>query len=121
MARVSVGQMRHRVQVQKPATTEDATGQQLAGWADLGRAVRAKVEQLGGRELYQARQAVSLATVRVTAYYRSDVADPVEGGARLRLVWLTNGNRVLNIESVRRPDDDPAVLELDCVETGAVA
>ena len=59
------GKLRKRVQIQAPTDVRDAHGGLTRTWATIA-TVSALVEPLSGKELYEAQQVKSRATVRIT-------------------------------------------------------
>ena len=88
---MQIGKLRHRVRIERPATTQDpATGEMVPGWA-LVATVWASVEPLSAREFIAAQSGQSEVTARVMMRHR-DVITP-----DMRLV---HRGQVYNIEGV---------------------
>lgn len=106
--RLTIGRMRHRVQVQTLTESRDEFGGKAGDtWAD-GDIVRAEVEPTGGRELFQNGGVQAQATHRVRMRYRA--LSPKQ-----RLVWLDTGT-VLNVIAC-----PPSVGTANFVEAWCVA
>lgn len=112
----TIGQLRDRVRVESPAEAVNSRGQVEQTWTTLA-TVWASVEPLTAREVWQAREVQSDATERVRIRALSTVAT---GGGKLRLVVLTQGNRILNVEGVQR-DPGREWLVLLCRTEGRAA
>lgn len=103
------GRLRDKITIQQKTTNEDpATGQPLDVWADVGTAW-ARVEDLSGRDFYQA------------ASEQSQVVTPIE--MRLRpgvkpQMRIVCGDRTFQIESIQRPSNRRDRVILQCSELG---
>ena len=102
---VSVGELRHKVTVQKPITVSDA-GYESVSYTDVA-TVWASIAPLKGREFWTAKQIASTVTHRVIIRYRSDVS------ANYRILF---GSRVFDIETVRNIDERGRWLVMECIE-----
>lgn len=98
------GNLNHRVAVLKPVRVQDATGQEVVSWSEVGQRW-ANVKTLGGRELMYARQAQSRTTHTVTLRYDPDI----DATHKVKL-----GDRTMNIESVT--GDNVTQTVLNCIE-----
>lgn len=58
------GELRHRVQIQVASDSRDAHGGNVRSWSTIA-TVWASIEPLTGRELFEAQQIESRATVRI--------------------------------------------------------
>ena len=102
------GELREIVQVETCPVHDDkpdAYNAQEPGWKPVG-TVRAKVEQLSGREFWFAQQANSALSIRVTIRYLAGL-----NSLRYRLVWR---NMVLSIGAVINPDGIKVWHQLMC-------
>jgi SPP1 family predicted phage head-tail adaptor len=106
------GRMPHRVEIQKPRRTTDATGQAADDWdPPAARWERwAAVEGLSGRELLQAEQVQSEASKKVRVWG----ADLAGLDTTCRVVWAGG---VLLVEAVVDADGKRTQLELWCKAT----
>jgi len=103
---VKIGELRHRVMLQRKTIVTDALLQQTEVWEDVA-TVWAAVDQLSGREYAAARQTASEATVKVTVRYRPDVA------ADMRVLY---GNRIFEVSWIADPKEQHKTLILYCSE-----
>jgi SPP1 family predicted phage head-tail adaptor len=103
---MNAGELRHRVTFQKRGI-DPATGG-LTGWADYV-TVWAKVEDLSGRDYFQAQMLgeASQVTSRITVRWRSDI-DP-----HMRIKF---GNRLFDIKTILNPDGRRRLLQIMCAE-----
>ncbi|WP_027717295.1 phage head closure protein [Desulfovirgula thermocuniculi] len=103
---MNAGELRHRVTFQK-RSLDPATGG-LTAWADYV-TVWAKVEDLSGRDYFQAQMLgeASLVTTRITVRWRPDL-DP---HMRVRF-----GDRLFDIKAILDPDGRRRVLQVMCAE-----
>lgn len=108
------GEMDQRVTIQAQTLAADGGGGGASSWADIGTVptVWAGVEALSGREVTDAQQLEGRAMYRLTIRNRSDIT------AAMRVLWVSNGNLVLNIREL--PDPGPRALYRSLVcEAGA--
>jgi len=88
---MQAGKLRHRVTIQQKSVTQNSYGEEIVTWAELA-TVWASVEDLSGREFYEARQVPAAeVTTRVRIRYRSDVEPTmriVHGGRTLEIVFV---------------------------------
>ncbi len=101
------GELRHRVTIQRLVTGQDDYGQPLDAWQDVA-TVWAKVEDLTGREYFQAQQVPTVqVSSRVTIRWRSDVKPEMR---------VLASNRLLDIKAALDPDGKRRELQLMCLE-----
>lgn len=100
------GRLNKRVSLQTLANTTDGGGGFTQAWSTTA-TLWAHVEELAGREGFEAQQIASHLTHRVTIRYRTGVTP------QQRLLY---GSRALKIESAVNPDQRNEMLELMCVE-----
>jgi len=106
---MKIGELRHRVTLQKKSVVKDGEGIPTETWADVC-SVMAAVEPLRGREYFVAAAANAENTIRVRIRYRSDVT------ADMRVLY---GTRLLQIKSPPiDPEDRHRELHLMCMEVG---
>ena len=104
-----VGQLRHRVRLQRPGGARDAVGARITTWTDVG-VVWAQVEPLSGRDEMVAAQRQASTSHKVTIRYSSAVAGVA---ADWRVVF---GERILVVDNIINPDERNEMLELFCTE-----
>jgi SPP1 family predicted phage head-tail adaptor len=92
---MTIGQLRHRVQLQAEVLTPDGYGGAAKTW-DTVDTVAASVEPLSGREFFQAQQTQSSVSHKITIRHRADTT------SSLRILF---GTRVFDISSVLNPDE----------------
>lgn len=79
---MQAGKLRHRVTIQRRATTETSLGQPADSWVKVA-TVWADVSPIRGREWFAAGMEQSTAELRVVMRYRDDV------NAQCRIMWGT--------------------------------
>lgn len=91
----TVGKLRERVRIERLSVnpSRDAAGAEIEAWETVD-TVWASVEATGGTEFFASGQVQANATHKVTVRHRDDVTP------KNRLIWVTNGDKVLNVESV---------------------
>lgn len=101
------GELRHRITIQKPVSTQDEFGQPTDSWDNVI-TLWAKVEDLSGREYFIAQQVpASQVNARITIRWRVGIK------SEMRIV---HGDRILNIKAVLDPDGRRKWLHLMCQE-----
>ena len=101
-----IGNLRHRITLQKPVITKDSIGQELEEWQDVA-TVWASVEPLSGKEYFNAQQVNSEITTRITIRY-IELLSPQ---------WVVQlGKRTFNILSVINFEERNIYLQLLCSE-----
>lgn len=103
---VERGTMNKRVAVQSVTETRDAAGGVSQSWS-TDRTVWASVVPLSGREYYQAQQAQSQVTHKVSMLYFAGLT------SKQRLLF---GTRVFEIAAVININESNELYELMCVE-----
>lgn len=105
---MQIGKLRHRITIQYPSPTQDATNDPVVSWRVLA-TVWADVRPAGSQERLQrqADQVVAQVDQRVRMRYRSDIT------TQMRVKW---GTRYFDIEGVNDPDGRRRELRLDCRE-----
>ena len=63
-----IGNLRHRITLQKPVVIKDSIGQELEEWQDVA-TVWASVEPLSGKEYSNAKQTNSEVSTKITTRY----------------------------------------------------
>lgn len=106
------GRLRHRVRAERETSTLDGFGAPVVAWLSLGTRW-ASVEDLDGRELIEARQVESRATVRVTMRY----FDGMTASDRLLKIGPSNTiERTLNVTHVGDPVGRARMTSILCTE-----
>ncbi len=101
------GALRHRVQLQSRQAGLDELGQPLDGWQTQA-TVWASVEDLRGREFFEAQQAdMNEVSTRIVMRYRTDVAPEQR---------LAHDGRSFNVVGILDPDGRRRRLEVMCEE-----
>lgn len=104
-----IGDLCYRVTIQRPAVSQDVSGQPVTSWVEHGRRWAA-ARQMSGRELSFAKQAQAQATWIVTIRYDGEILP----------TWrCIHDGRVLEIESVVDSGGDQLWMELNCLEVVA--
>jgi SPP1 family predicted phage head-tail adaptor len=106
----SSGQMRDRVRLLVPSTTDDGEGGQSVTWPTNGPEFWAEVLPMTARESEIAGAVQSLATHRVTLHYDARIT----GICRLQRIAPTGVT--LQILGVRDVDGRQRMLDVDCSE-----
>lgn len=101
-----IGELRHRVTLQRKEITEDALKQQSEVWTDIA-TVWARIEPLSGREYFAARQENAEVTAKITIRYRKDVTPDMRA---------VSEGRVFDVLSVINPEERNISLVLMCKE-----
>ena len=102
------GSLRHRVEIQQASLTTDGAGGHSESWSTLA-TVFAAIEPTGATSTFGANQRLERVTHRVTIRWRADVAS----GMR-----LVHDGRILDIRTVRDPDETARYLTLEALEEG---
>lgn len=88
------GDLRHRITIRrKTTTTNPETGGLEESWSDLATSLPAAVISLNGRESVIGQVLQGISYFDLTVRFRSDIL------ASDQIVWLTGGNRELNVHS----------------------
>lgn len=99
------GRLRHRVTIQRRATTLNAYGETVGAWTDVATGVPADVVPVSGRERIASGQNMALAPVRIWIRFREDIATDMR---------IVHGSEVYAIESVIAVDGRRERLEIIC-------
>ena len=67
-----IGNLRHRITLQKPVIIRDSIGQELEGWQDVA-TVWASIEPLSGKEYFNAQQTNSEVSTKITIRYLESI------------------------------------------------
>lgn len=100
------GTLNKRVVLQTTTNTADTGGGVTQVWADTA-TLWAEIDELAGREGFEAQQIASRLTHKVTIRYRTSVV-PTQR--------LKYGTRILKIEAIVNPGQRNERLELMCAE-----
>ena len=114
---IRAGKLRHAIQIINLSTQVDQFGGPVTADATVFATVRASIEALSGRELYQAQQVVAEVTHLVTIRWMAGVKAKMD-------VWFAEGigsptvitTRQFQIMHVDNPDEQHHVLLLYCIE-----
>lgn len=90
------GTLTERVRIEQGTDTTDAGGGQVRVWSTVA-TVWAEVRPQRGTEADREGQALAVTMYWVTLRRRSDLT------ADMRLVWTTNGDKVMNIRTLNEP------------------
>jgi len=71
------GELRHRVTFKEKSVTRNDFNEEVITWTEVA-TVWASVEDLSGREFYEARRAGAQVTTRIRMRYRSDIAPEMQ-------------------------------------------
>ncbi len=103
---MSIGDLRHKIQIQEPIRSEDGGGGGEIAWRYVA-TVWAKIMPTNGREEFNAEKRRGRVSHMVTLRWRPGVS-PTQR--------IVHGTRVLQIESVADPDERRRWLICACVE-----
>ena len=101
-----IGDLRHRVTIEKKIVTIDAYGDEVVSWAEVA-TVWAAVEPLSGREFLEGRRQENEINHRIRIRYRQGLTPS------MRVVW---GPRAFDIESVIERESRRREMWLMCRE-----
>ena len=101
-----IGDLRHRVTIEKKIVTIDAYGDEVVSWAEVA-TVWAAVEPLSGREFLEGRRLENEINHRIRIRYREGLTPS------MRVVW---GPRAFDIESVIERESRRREMWLMCRE-----
>jgi len=102
-----IGELRHRITIQKTTTIQDEAGQPIETWQDVC-TVWAKIEDLSGREYLAAKQVLANeVTTRITIRWRNDVEPTMR---------VIEGQQIFDIQSIVDPAGRKQQLQLMCKE-----
>ncbi len=104
---MQAGKLRHRVDIQSRAATQDSLGEQVHTWTAVATSVPARVEQLSGKELFAAQQINPQISHAIAMRYYSGL-DP-----KNRILWE---GRYLDILYIANPDARREQHQLLCLE-----
>lgn len=107
--RIEAGKLRHRIQIGDLTNAQGALGGTSPADYTPFLVTWASVYSLYGQEKYQASQAVSVVTHKITIRYAEGIVS--------RQVVLFD-DKYFTIDAVHDPDGRHKMLELDCIESG---
>ncbi|MGL6072630.1 MAG: head-tail adaptor protein [Fimbriiglobus sp.] len=93
------GEMRDKIRIEAPDNQPNAAGQIVQTWAPIGDPYFAEIVDLSGSESLRARSVDATTTHRVRVYRVPAIE---AAGPKARAVVITQGNKVLHLQSVRR-------------------
>lgn len=106
----SIGKLRHQVKIQAVnESTRNEFGAIEPTWADVGQPVWCKVEATGGEEAMRSDMVQAHVSHRVEMRFRTGLTP------KHRLVWLNNGNAILNITAISPSVGFGNMLEILCL------
>ena len=105
----NAGELRHRITLQKFATTTDADGFVVQDWVDVA-TVWAAVENLHGREYWEAATVQAENTLKFTIRYRPDVTND------MRIVFRGQTYEITAIDNIKYRNE---FLEIKAVALNA--
>lgn len=101
-----IGNLRHRITLQKPVIIKDSIGQEVEEWQEVA-TVWASVEPLSGKEYFNAQQVNSEISTKVIIRYIESLSSQ----------WVVQfGHRIFNILSVINFEERNIYLQLLCSE-----
>lgn len=103
---MKIGDLRHRVALQKKEITEDELKQQSETWTDIA-TVWAAVEPLSGREYFAAEQVNTENSVKITIRYKKGITTD------MRIVY---DGKIFEVISILNPKERCVSLVLICRE-----
>jgi SPP1 family predicted phage head-tail adaptor len=103
---MKIGDLRHRVVLQRKEITEDELKQQSEAWVDIA-TVWSAIEPLSGREYFAAKQVNAEVSAKITIRYRKDVSPD------MRVIY---DGRIFEVLSVINPKERRESLVLMCRE-----
>jgi SPP1 family predicted phage head-tail adaptor len=103
---VKAGTLNHRVVIEQPVDSQDASGKVTRTWAKVCE-VWANVRPVTGSEAFRAQAVSATYSSVVEIRYRSGITP------KMRVVY---GERTLNIESVENVEEANRQLNLKCTE-----
>lgn len=101
-----IGGMRHRLKIEKKTVTQDTLGDRVESWETVA-TVWARIEDLRGREFFEAERVASEVTTRIRIRYRGDI------DTTMRCLWE---DKVYDIQAVLDGDGRQRISELMCRE-----
>lgn len=104
MRRARIGELNQRVTIQYSVVTQNAYGEEVPDWVELGQ-TWAAMRNVPQREPFAADQFVSVVSTTFTLRYRTDIT------AKMQLI---NQGITYEIDSVADPDGAKRFTELVC-------
>lgn len=109
--RIRAGLLREKIRIERATATQNGFGEPVTTWATHA-TVRAQVEPLEGREVFDADHQMTRTPVVFRIRYSSDVSDVAETD---RIVWKSKTH---DIESVAELEGRRKLLEITGVKHG---
>lgn len=110
---ITIGALRHRIQIQSLTLTPDGQGGQTESWTDLA-AVWADVQPVSASERIYSRQTQYTRTHKVVIRYLEDLTSSVSTAHRFLF-----DNRTFHIRGIRKMDEKKFWLLIDAEENVA--
>lgn len=108
MSRIAISELNQRVSVQDKTVVRGALGGHEESWSSLiGMPVWAKVHNLSGRELFNAKAVGSSYSVIISVRYRADL--------RPDMRVLLPGSMIARIESIPFRTAQDTMVDLHCI------
>jgi len=103
---VTIGQLRHRVTIQRPTITGDGMGGGARTWTDVA-TVWASIEPLRSGAFWQAQQTQAKTTHTIVIRYRPGITTDYR---------IAFGSRHFQIDAIQNPSESNRYLLLYCTE-----
>lgn len=111
MPTFTAGQLRNLIRIEQPSTTRDSLGR--PSWETFADNVPARIEDVSGKETYIIGRFVDQVSHTVVLRYMTGLS------GNMRVIWLDNGNRILEIDAPLNPDGKRQWHVLACTESNA--
>lgn len=111
---MSAGTLDQRIRIEQKSDTDDSTGGQTVVWSTLDTVWASIVPDSAEGN---AKEELSAHKLRATSRYQVSLRNRADLDATMRVIWLSNGNAVLNIREMPYPGDR-ALLRHLIVEEG---
>ena len=113
---MQAGRLRHRVTIEKPVETANATGERIKTWVTYAE-VWASVEPVQGREFFSAQQIQSSVSTRIRIRFNAGVNE------KMRVKFVADRTlgitHYYDIESVIAVRERRHEMQLMCIRRGA--
>jgi SPP1 family predicted phage head-tail adaptor len=109
---ISIGDLRHRITLQKRIDTTDADGFTTQQWQDVA-TVWAAVENLHGREYWEAAAVQAENTVKFTIRYRADV------DTSMRIKFRDKYYNIVAIDNIKYRNEYIEIKAQEVVQSGS--
>lgn len=113
---MQAGRMRHRITIEKPVATVNATGERIAAWTTYGERW-ASIEPMQGREYFSASQIQSSVNTRIRVRYDAGINETM----RVKFVAdrASGLTHYYDIEAALPIKERRHEMQLMCVRRGA--